>query len=413
MIAKLRNYIPIVLLLFIAGGFFASKTCLAASAEVDITSDATEVTVGDDIAVYITIDSDTEFGNFEVNLVYDEYILEYTGGASVITGGNGFLKISDMGVSEASKSRKYALKFKALQVGSSQLSFDNRAMVYDYDTENEMSVSSNVLNIKVKAAETASTNAKLKSLVTSPAGLEPEFNTNTFEYNIKVGADTKNLIITALPEDEKSKVSISGNDSLEEGENKVIVTVLAESGDVIEYTINVDREKTSDDTSDGEDTDITDGMNNSFEIMQNNGENYAVFSGIYKLVEPGSEVMIPAGYIKTQLIISDISITAYSPENNLSSNFLLIYAMNEAGEAGFYQYDKTEKTLQRFIPENSSVNNNSDQNNTDDKNLKQYRSNLNKAGIVIALLSVVSVFLLFVIIRLFMKLKGYKEDELE
>jgi hypothetical protein len=412
---KMKQFAGVLFLLLIAGSFLTAKPCLAASAEVELSSDTAEVTIGDNIFVYINIKSESSFGDFEANLTYDDDILEYRGGASVITGSSGFLKISDMGITEGSTTRKYTLKFEALQVGMCEISFSGRAIVYDFETGYDMSVSSNVLTLDVKAAETASNNANLKSLKISSVELTPAFDKNILEYNVNVGFETEKLIINALTEDGKATVSISGNDLLKEGENKVVVTVLAESGDVIEYTINVFRESApADGTPSGEPVISPGASHGLFEVVEIDGEKYAVYSGRYKLIEPDSEVVIPNGYIETKIIVSGISITAYSPENNFESEFLLIYAMNEFGEEGYYQYDRIEKTLQRYVTNTVIGNDNTDITNTEDYvSSQEYRNNLNKAAIVIALLSALSVLLIIVVIRLFFRIKGYKEDDLD
>jgi hypothetical protein len=411
---KLKISMGVFLLLFIVGGIFTSKTCLAASAVVEISADTSTVTIGDNVFVYITINSDTLIGDFEANLTYDEDVLEYLGGASVITGSSGFLKISDMNVTEGSKNRKYTLKFEALQVGTSKVEFNNAAMVNDFESGQVMSSSSNVLTLEVKAAETASTNAYLKSLKTSPVAIEPAFDKNTFEYKVNVANETEQLIIDALPEDKKASVSISGNDFLKEGENKVIVTVLAESGDIIEYTINVIRAKAPDDETSAEDiTNIPASSHQVFDLVLVDGEKFAVYSGRYKIITPSIDVTIPDGYVATEMKISGIDIPVYSPENDMTSDFLLIYAMNESGEEGFYQYDRIEKTLQRYVPlnENGLVDD-TDTNNDNIMQSEEYRSNLNKAAVVIAILSILCVLFMVVIIRLLFKLKGYRGDDL-
>jgi hypothetical protein len=93
-----------------------------------------------------------------------------------------------------------------LEVGTCEIALSGSAMVYDSESGDAMSVSSNVLTINVKAAQTASSNAYLKSLKINPSVLSPEFNKNVFEYNTSVGYDTQNLIIDALPEDKKASV---------------------------------------------------------------------------------------------------------------------------------------------------------------------------------------------------------------
>jgi hypothetical protein len=398
-----------------AGGLFTAKPCRAASAEVEIAADTTEVTEGDTIFVYIRITSDTLFGNFEANLIYNDDVFEYMGGASVITGNSGFLKISDMGVTEGTDSRKYTLKFEALQVGTSEISFSNRAVVYDFEADREMSVSSNVLTLNVIAPVTASTNTNLQSLKTNPVEIAPEFSQSIFEYNVNVGYETEKLIITALPEDPSASVSIKGNDSLLEGENKVVVTVLAESGDDIEYTINVFREYAPEEEMVPDEPVISPGANQGlFEVVKIDGEKYAVYSGKYKLVEPEGGYTVPKGYVQTGMIISGVSITAFYPEGNMDSEFLLIYARNELGDEGFYRYDKIEKTLQRYITENNAVYEDTDsdylQENMDSK---EYRDNLNKAAIVIAVLCALCGFVIFISIRLYLRLKGHNKDDLD
>ena len=84
-----------------------------------------------------------------------------------------------------------------------------------------------------------STDKALKSLEVKPEGLSPEFNPETTSYSLQVGADVKKLDIKAVANDEKSKVEISGNDELKDGDNTVKITVTAEDETVRTYTIVV------------------------------------------------------------------------------------------------------------------------------------------------------------------------------
>lgn len=67
------------------------------------------------------------------------------------------------------------------------------------------------------------------------------FNKEILEYNVIVLYEVKDLDITAVPEDSKSKVEISGNKELKVGTNKITILVTAEDGSKREYIINVDR----------------------------------------------------------------------------------------------------------------------------------------------------------------------------
>lgn len=67
------------------------------------------------------------------------------------------------------------------------------------------------------------------------------FNKEILEYNLSVLYEVKDIDITAVPEDSKSKVEISGNKELKVGTNKITILVTAEDGSKREYIINVDR----------------------------------------------------------------------------------------------------------------------------------------------------------------------------
>ena len=72
--------------------------------------------------------------------------------------------------------------------------------------------------------------------------LEPEFDTNTYEYTTKyIGEDTK-LNITAVATDSKLVVEVTGNEDLKEGEN--IITILvsdSDGGNVATYQVIVNK----------------------------------------------------------------------------------------------------------------------------------------------------------------------------
>jgi hypothetical protein len=398
---KIKNikYIGVFLLLFFTISLIPATPCFAAETQVELISDKNEITVGDTITAYIKIKSKSTFGNFEANLIYDKDILEYQSGSEVITGGNGLLKISDMNAMQSGTSRKYKLEFKAMKEGSCNITFSDDVLVYD-ESENALPASVKDLTIKVNAQKTASSNAFLKSLKISPSGLTPAFHKNELNYAINVSSDTEQLIIDAVPEDSKATVSISGNESLKEGENKIDITVLAESGNIIEYTINVNRDKAPEDAAvTGEVTVTPQPSDNSFEIVQVNGENYAVFRGRYKLIDAESS-MIPEGYVPKEIMVSGVNITVYVPENNTDSDIVLIYAENASKEAAFYQYDTNTGTLLGYAAGEK----------TDDNSalVSKYRSNLNKAVFAIVLLSLISVFLIGFIIWQYKKLKRHK-----
>lgn len=406
---KRRSYkVLLFCLFFIIGGFLNINNVNAASVNIEITADDSQVVVGETVLVYINISSDSMFGDIEANLTYDEDVLEYKGSVSFITGSSGFLKIADINISEATDNRKYALEFQALKVGASEIEFSGPVMVYDYESELPMSVFSDALELEVKAAHTASDNAYLSSLKISPAKLSPEFDKSIFEYSTSVGFDVNRLVVEALPEDDEAIIRIDGNGILDVGKNKVIVTVIAEAGNIIEYTIEVMKDmapETGIDTS----PIIPDKKHGSFELVSVQDEIFAIYGGKYKIMEAPADIKIPSGYMKTKIIISGVSIPVFASEQ-LDNDFLLLYAENELGQASLYSYDKIEKTMQRYVPEITPVSEQTNDIGEELMNSKQYRSNLNIAAIIIALLSAICAVFVILSIRLYMKLKGFGDD---
>lgn len=83
------------------------------------------------------------------------------------------------------------------------------------------------------------TNTYLKSLILDIEGISPEFNKETTEYYLIVDLNVDKIEVNAIPEDDTSEVEITGNEDLEEGENKIIITVKSQNGSKRTYTINV------------------------------------------------------------------------------------------------------------------------------------------------------------------------------
>lgn len=94
-----------------------------------------------------------------------------------------------------------------------------------------------------KKDEKKSSNNNLKSLKFTQLGLTPAFDPNTQEYTLTVGSNIDSIDIEAVPADEKAKVTISGNENLQLGENTIIVKVTAEDGKEQEYEIIVTKEE--------------------------------------------------------------------------------------------------------------------------------------------------------------------------
>ena len=93
-----------------------------------------------------------------------------------------------------------------------------------------------------------STNKALKDLVIENYKLTPEFSPENTKYLLEVTKDVEKLEITPIPQDEKAKCEVTGNENLKIGNNIVRITVTAEDGTTRLYSITVTKTK-----EDGED----------------------------------------------------------------------------------------------------------------------------------------------------------------
>ena len=96
---------------------------------------------------------------------------------------------------------------------------------------------------KIKVTKTQNlemANTNLENLAIEYAILSPEFNEQITRYNTQVANEINQLNILAIPENEKGKVEILGNNNLNEGNNKIEIKVTAPNGFTQRiYEINV------------------------------------------------------------------------------------------------------------------------------------------------------------------------------
>lgn len=105
-------------------------------------------------------------------------------------------------------------------------------------TNQEKSQEYKIKVTKTQNLEMANTN--LENLAIEYAILSPEFNEQITRYNTQVANEINQLNILAIPENEKGKVEILGNNNLNEGNNKIEIKVTAPNGFTQRiYEINV------------------------------------------------------------------------------------------------------------------------------------------------------------------------------
>ena len=98
-----------------------------------------------------------------------------------------------------------------------------------------------VVSSTPKVTYNGSDNNYLSKLVIKNYDLNKDFTKENSNYFLTVNNDVTKITVTAKAEDSNSKVSINGNDNLEVGVNKVLITVTAENENTRNYRIYVTR----------------------------------------------------------------------------------------------------------------------------------------------------------------------------
>ena len=82
-------------------------------------------------------------------------------------------------------------------------------------------------------------NTSLKIMRTNNENIVPNFDKGIFEYYLTVDNNTNSLDLTVVPENENSKIEISGNENFKQGNNVVEIKVIAPNGNSNSYKIYV------------------------------------------------------------------------------------------------------------------------------------------------------------------------------
>ena len=209
------------------------------SYEVKVSSE--KVKKGEEIPITVTVTGDTLIKSVDAYVSYDETMLEFVGAeGDCVTGSSGVLRIADNYEDGGVKSAVYNLTFRALLVGNTSIrvqeTFVEEESSHQVNTALEGSA-----NIKIEENGAVSQDATLKSLELYPEGLTPEFTPGQTSYSLQVEKDVTELIISAVPMDKESVVTLEGNENLSDGENKITITVASMSGEKKVYTITVYR----------------------------------------------------------------------------------------------------------------------------------------------------------------------------
>lgn len=255
-------------------------------------------------------------------------------------------------------------------------------------------------NVKDEPKEEVKKNSDsaLASLSVSDGKLSPNFASGTTSYKVTLPSTASSIKISASARDAKASVSGAGTRELEPGNNKLSVVCSAEDGSSTTYTINVyvDEKPLTYMTYNGvkfgvsahngkggklskafDETKIkVDGieipawknkaLNITLVYLQSEGtEGYYIYDEtkqeVVSVYEPmavlGQNIVridVPENLQKregmnfTKVKVDGKEFTGWTFDDKNLENYALIYVMNDAGKYVYYQYEKTQNTLQLY-----------------------------------------------------------------
>lgn len=263
---------------------------------------------------------------------------------------------------------------------------------------NQNNTNQNVVKDEPKEEVKKNTDSALASLSVSQGKLSPNFASGTTSFKVTLPSTASSIKISASARDAKASVSGAGTRELEPGNNKLSVVCSAEDGSSTTYTINVyvDEKPLTYMTYNGvkfgvsahngkggklskafDETKIkVDGIeipawkNNALNItlvyLQSEGtEGYYIYDEtkqeVVSVYEPmavlGQNIVridVPENLQKregmnfTKVKVDGKEFTGWTFDDKNLENYALIYVMNDAGKYVYYQYEKTQNTLQLY-----------------------------------------------------------------
>lgn len=326
----------------------------AASATITLETKSEEIQVGDIVEVQLILRADVAIGDFETSLKYDATIFEFSSAPSCIIGSDGIVKISDIGASPSQQDRVYRIYFEAIDAGECEIALHERPIVYSYADGTELSVTGFSKTFTVVPSSTVSSDSTLSALyiednLQQPVVLTPAFSSDIKTYAATVEYVSESLTVNAISTDSNASIEVLGEKELALGVNEVTIKVIAEDSSEMVYTILIRRLEETEKVTETEPSEITLQAGISVQVKDENI--WLTQYHDYIVCEKPEDFVVPDKYTETILMIDGIQITAYVNEEITEEEFLLLILQNEAGEIGWYRYDRIEQTLQRVCEE--------------------------------------------------------------
>ncbi len=190
-----------------------------------------------EIQVKVVLDSDVNLYSVDAYIEYDAKLLEFVPDNEIVTGADGVLEIKDTFGTET-KQKEFTLTFRTLDVGQAYINLTEVYLI-DYQDLDYITVAPANYTFPIEINQAVAQDARLSDLLVAPGDLTEPFDSNKLNYEMHVGMDVDSIGVSAYAVQEDSVVELDMPEVLAEGENQIVITVTAPSGNVNIYTIRV------------------------------------------------------------------------------------------------------------------------------------------------------------------------------
>ena len=289
---------------------------VAYAADGSISFSDPETAVGEMVEIKCVVRSTAgSLGNVEINLNYDSSALRFDSGDSVTSGGDGALTCSSAG---GSSEVTFNMTFQALTEGSAKVTISSASVASSGGVELALDEGDSTVTIgpgdpsKIQETETAA----------APSAGDVQVEVNGEAYTLTDGFADADIpsgyarTTVALEGQERQMVMNEAG--------TVYLGYLLDSQNLGDFFIYSQEDATF---SPYEEIPISD--TTSIIILSDT-----------------SKVKLPDNYIEAELTLNDKKFPVWQDKDH--DGYYVMYAMNNSGQAGYYQYDDAEGTYQKI-----------------------------------------------------------------
>ncbi|WP_177205635.1 cadherin-like beta sandwich domain-containing protein [Acetitomaculum ruminis] len=326
---------------------FNTSISLASNEYATITGGG-DINVGDSVNVAMKFTNNNGMNGMQGTLTYNPEVVEFvTAEGCSASADNGTVTYST-NYDGVTKSADAVFTFKGVGGGSTDISMDTCEII---NSVGPVNCAGGIVSITVAGDAAKSNDANLSELSIAQGNISPEFNPDVTDYSLTVGSDQDKLDITANPSSDKASVGIKGADALNDGENKVVVSVTAEDGSVKEYNISVTKEASGDSSEnknkDNGDKDTKENKDDTKKKADIDLKSIMVGQTEYELNDNIPKKIIPADFKASVVDISGETVNSLAFEKG---DITLVYLKNkQTTKSSLFVYVEKEKAFYPFV----------------------------------------------------------------